>query len=448
MILEADWVVPISSEPITGGAVCVREGEIIDVGPANTVRERYPGEKTRVFDEAVLLPGFVNAHSHLEHSVFRGLLDDYPFGEWLLRFIEVRRRLGREEISASALLGAMECVSSGITTTADTGHTGEAAVNAANLFGLRLHAYLEVFGMDDSRIGETLRHLDERLNKLSEVAGPLVQVGVSPHAPYTVSGPLYRALMAYALGAGVGMATHLAESGAEVQYLRDGSGVLAHDFRELVGWDSLTVMPTGATPVKYLEQWGALNPSLTAVHCVQVSPDDIEVLKEHDVAVAHCCKSNAKLACGIAPVGHFLEAGLRVGLGTDSLASNNILDMFAEMREAILMYRASRFETEGLQAGTALRMATLGGAEVLGIDDLVGTLEPGKRADLIAVDMKYSHFAPIDDPISALVYGANQEDVFFSMIDGRVVYDNKEFKGVDGAEITKRAAAARVVLRG
>lgn len=447
MIYEADWVLPITSPPIAGGAVRVVDGWIDDVGTAAELQSRYPGEETTNFHHAVLLPGFVNAHTHLEYSVFRGFLDNLAFPEWILAFIGARKRLSADDYKASAMLGAMECVGSGITTVGDTVSHGEATIEAAKLFGLRTRAFVEVFGMNDAEIPAVLKKLDQRMERLRSQASPLTTLGVSPHAPYTVSGPLYRALMAYSMGAGVKMATHLAESKAEVTFVRNGAGVLAHDFRELVGWDEVPWMPTGASPVKYLEQWGALDGGLLAVHCVQVSAADIEVLRQYDVAVAHCPKSNAKLACGIAPVGDFLAAGLRVGIGSDSLASNNLLDMFGEMRVAILLHRASQQDTERLQADQVLRMATLGGAQVLGLDEVVGSLEKGKRADIIAVDMEYSHFAPIDDPVSALVYGANQEDVFFAMIDGRVVYSRKKFPTIDVGEITDRAMAARAKLR-
>jgi 5-methylthioadenosine/S-adenosylhomocysteine deaminase len=242
--------------------------------------------------------------------------------------------------------------------------------------------------------------------------------------------------------------SHIAESPAEVTFIRNGAGVLAHDFRELAGWEQLMWMPSGTSVVKYLEHWGAFDADVIAVHAVQVSPADIEVFKKYDVAVAHCPKSNAKLGCGVAPVGGFLEAGLRVGIGTDSLASNNILDMFDEMRMVIFLQRATRGSVSCMGADQIIRMATLGGAQVLGTDGLVGSLEPGKKADIIAVDMEYSHFAPIDDPTSALVYGANQEDVFFTMIDGRIVYDKKVFREIDAEAITREAGAVRSKLRG
>ncbi len=448
MIFEAEWVVPISQQPIREGAVRVVDGQITEVGGASELRRDHPGEETRNFEAAVLLPGFVNAHVHLEYSVFRGLFDDCSFGDWMLRFMPAKRKLGESEYLTSALVGAAECVSSGITTVGDTVSDGRAMVNAAKTFGLRGYAFQEAFGMDDSLIGDALNGLEEKLWRLRAMASPLVKVGISPHAPYTVSGRLFRALSAYALKHGLKVMTHMAESVEEVTFVRNGSGVLAHDFRELAGWDDLMWMPTGTSVVKYLEQWDALDPDVIGVHLVQVSPSDIDVLAKYDVAVAHCPKSNAKLGCGIAPVGDFLERGLRVGIGTDSLASNNILDMFDEMRMVIFLQRADQRRTTCIGAEQVLQMATMGGAQVLGLADEVGSLEPGKRADLVAVDMKHSHFSPIDDPASAVVYGANQEDVFFTMIDGRVVYDNKAFLTADADEIRREAAAIRSKLRG
>lgn len=447
MILEAEWVVPITSPALHRGAVLVQEGEIMEVGPAEKLRERHPDEEVEGFHHAVLLPGFVNSHVHLEYSVFRGLLDDCNFGDWMLRFMRTKRRMEREDYVPSALLGAVECVGSGITTIGDTVYDGVATLQAADAFGLRTYAFVEAFGMDDLKIKSTLERLEERLDEMQDMAGGLTHIGISPHAPYTVSGALYRALTGFARERGLKSATHLAESLAEATFVRNGSGVLAHDFREQAGWDDLMWMPTGTSPVKYLEQWDALDANTVAIHCVQVSPSDIEVLKKHDVAVTHCPKSNAKMGGGIAPISDFQKAGLRVGLGTDSLASNNILDMFDEMRMTIFLQRASKSDAGCMSAQQALELATMGGARVLGLEDSVGSLEAGKRADLIAVDMEYSQFAPIDDPVSALVYGANQEDVFYTMIDGEVPYDKKVFKRGDVADISRQANAVRAKLR-
>jgi cytosine/adenosine deaminase-related metal-dependent hydrolase len=448
MIYEAEWVLPIVDPPLHEGAVRIDQGEISAVGPADELRSQYPDDSVTNFHHAILLPGFVNSHVHVEYSAFRGLFDDCDFGDWMMRFLVAKRKLDSADYAASALLGAVECVGSGITCIGDTVFDGEATMNAVNALGLRAYAFVEAFGMNDTKIDHTLAFVAKRIEALRNLAGPLVTVGLSPHSPYTVSGPLFRALTAYALQEGLKVATHVAESHEEVTFVRNGAGVLAHDFRELVGWDDLMWMPTGTTPVKYLEQWDALDADLIAIHCVQVAHSDVEVLKKYDVAIAHCPKSNAKLGCGIAPVSDFLSAGLRVGLGTDSLASNNILDMFDEMRTAIYLHRASKSSAICITAEQVLRMATLGGAQVLGLADSVGSLEPGKRADLIAVDMEHSHFSPIDEPVSALVYGANQEDVFFTMIDGRVVYDKKVFVTADASQIARDADAVRRHLRG
>ncbi|MHB1342784.1 MAG: amidohydrolase family protein [Thermoleophilia bacterium] len=448
MIYEAEWVLPISSPAIRQGAVVVEDGSIVDCGPAAEVRGRHPLQAITAFHHAILMPGFVNTHVHLDYSVFRGLFDDCGFGDWMLNFMVAKRRLDAQDYAASALLGAMECAGSGITSIGDTVFDGEATMRAATRFGLRAFTFVEAFGMDDAKISRVVKHASERIERLREISGPLARVGLSPHAPYTVSGRLYRALAEYAREHHLTVATHLAESQAEVTFIRDGSGVLAHDFRELVGWDDLVLTPTGTSPIKYLEQWDAFDSNTIAIHCVQASLSDIEVLKRYNVAVAHCPKSNAKLGCGIAPVGDFLAAGLRVGLGTDSLASNNILDMFDEMRMAIFLHRANQQSAICMTANQALEMATLGGARVLGSDALVGSIEVGKRADLIAVDMEYSQFAPIGDPVSALVYGANQQDVFFSMIDGKVVYDKKVFPSIDVGAISRAADEVRAKLRG
>ncbi len=448
MIYEAEWVLPITSPAIRQGAVVVDQGSVVDFGPAAEMRKRHPEREVTGFHHAILLPGFVNTHVHLDYSVFRGLFDDCDFGDWMLRFMVAKRRLESTDYAASALLGASECVSSGITSIGDTIFDGEATMRAANRFGLRIHAFVEAFGMDDTKISRVLGQTADRVTRAREIAGPLARVGVSPHAPYTVSGPLYRALTEFAKAEHLKIATHVAESRAEVTFVRNGSGVLAHDFREMVGWDDITVNPTGASPIKYLEQWDAFEGDVIAIHCVQASQADIEVLKRYDVAVAHCPKSNAKLGCGIAPVGAMLAEGVRVGLGTDSLASNNILDMFDEMRMTIFLQRASLQSAVCIGAQQVLEMATIGGARVLGSHDLVGSIEVGKRADLIAVDMEHSHFAPIDDPVSALVYGANQEDVFFAVIDGKVVYDRKTFVTVDSERISHEADLVRGKLRG
>jgi 5-methylthioadenosine/S-adenosylhomocysteine deaminase len=275
----------------------------------------------------------------------------------------------------------------------------------------------------------------------------LIDVGVFPHAPYTVSANHYRAIAEMARERGIKMATHLAESRSESVYIKSGTGVLALDLREKVGWDSISREPFGVTPIKYLQQWDVYGPDFLAVHCVNAKEKDIDILAKNDVAIAHCPKSNAKLGCGVAPLPEFIKAGLRVGLGTDSPASANIMDIFGEMRTAIFLHRAMSRDASVLEASQCVHMATIGGARALGMDDKVGTLEAGKEADIIVVDMEFSHFTPINDPYSALVYGANQEDVLLKMVAGRTIFDNKQTLTLDVEAIKARAIEVKDKLR-
>ncbi|HJW76866.1 MAG TPA: amidohydrolase, partial [Thermoleophilia bacterium] len=394
------------------------------------------------FGQAVIMPGFVNAHCHLEYTAFRGILDDEEFGDWILQLVEVKASLTPEEYLCSALLGALETISSGITTTADVTYSGS-SLEALARAGLRAVVFQEVFGIDDAHLDETLADMHERLERLRREAPPQISVGVAPHATYTVSSRLYQAIARYCREAGVKLVSHVAESKDEVTFIRSGSGRFAHDFREKMGWERMLVQPYGVSPIKYLQQWGVFSSDFLAVHCVQASLDDIRILRQKGAAVAHCPKSNAKTGCGVAPLPDLLRQGVRVGLGTDSPASSNSMDMFDEMRVALFLHRAVERDVTVLDAERAVRMATLGGAEALGMASEVGSLETGKLADLIAVSLRKSHFVPVDNPYSALVYGANQDDVFFTCVDGRVLYDAKEFTTLDEEAIREEGLRVR-----
>jgi 5-methylthioadenosine/S-adenosylhomocysteine deaminase len=254
-------------------------------------------------------------------------------------------------------------------------------------------------------------------------------------------------MSALARSRGLKVMSHVAESKEEITYVRSGSGKFAHDYREKMGWERMLVQPFGVSPIKYLQQWSVFDEDFLAVHCVQVSVDDIRILKANKVAVAHCPKSNAKLGCGVAPLADLLHEGVRVGLGTDSPASSNIMDMFDEMRTMLFLHRAVERDVTVLDAQKCVRIATLGGAEALGMQDDVGSLEPGKFADFIAVDVSRSHFAPIDDPHSALVYGANQDDVLLTVVGGRPLFRDRAYTGLDAEAIRAAAFGVRKKLR-
>ncbi|MFH0916020.1 MAG: amidohydrolase family protein [bacterium] len=458
MLFEADWVLPISGPPIAGGALLVTDGTIGAVGPAEQLRTRYPGAPVRPFPGCALLPGLVNTHTHLEYSAFLDFTRPCGFGEWMLRLLLARRKLDSADYGASALWGAYECARSGVTSIGDTSFGGWTTARAAGAAGLRARVYLEVFGLDDAELPMTMERLKARLAELQSECGPLVEAGLSPHAPYTVSARLYREVARYGRRKGLRLATHLAESLAEVELLERGTGAIAQAYRAAHMWKGRRWKSPGTSPIVYVAQTQALGPRMLAVHCVQIGNSDVAALAESGTSVAHCPRSNLRLQCGSAPVMELLGAGITVGLGTDSLGSNESLDMFAEMRAALAASRARASggarpspdptsatsarpwgaapaleegtPASGLSETAVLRMATLDGARALGWDDVVGSLETGKRADIIAVGLPVAASATGGslggpDPIEALVWGATAADVTMSMVDGAVIFDRR-----------------------
>ncbi|MBN1628193.1 MAG: amidohydrolase family protein [Thermoleophilia bacterium] len=483
VLLSADWVVPVSTPPIAGGAVLVVDGKIGAVGRATELRARYPEEPVEEFAGCALLPGLVNAHTHLDYSAFRGFTRGGSFGGWMLRLLLASGKLGIDDYAASALWGAHQCARGGVTSIGDTSNRAAIDARAALAVGLRARVYQEIFGLDDAELPKAIQRLELKLGQLrheSQVqprsagsaagsgaaalaaAGPRVEWGISPHAPYTVPPRLYREAARFARRAGLRMATHLAESEAEVEMLVKGAGAIAKAYKAAHLWKRQRWTAPGLSPVQYVAGTGALGPDMLAVHVIQVDGDDIATLAATGTAVAHCPRSNRRLRCGIAPVAEMRAAGITVGLGTDSLASNDSLDMFDEMRAALAVSVAREGATGGLGAAAApagadptsaaaavspgvltpsdvLRMATLEGAQALGWDHLVGSLEAGKRADIVAVEMPH---AGASDPIAALVRAGSAADVRMTMVDGRPVFWGEELS----VEVREGLRAARFKL--
>jgi 5-methylthioadenosine/S-adenosylhomocysteine deaminase len=401
-ILSADWVVPVDQPPIPDGAVVVEDGRIADVGLSSELGEgeRYP--------ECVILPGFVNAHSHLEYATYAGFGDGLTFAPWIVLHMERKQRLELADMEAIARLGAAECLHSGITTVGDCSFAG-AAATACDEVGLRAIVYLEVFGSDAEQLQAAFAANRQRIEgNLSD----RVRLGVSPHAPYTCAPDLYRACLELELP----VATHLNESPDELDWLRDGSGP----------WEPLAAVippPLGDTGIRVLASHGLLGPELVAAHCVQVEDDEIALLAEHDVAVAHCPRSNALLGCGVAPLTALREAGIRVCIATDSPASTPSFDMFDELRAAIGAARAREQRPDALSAADALELATLGGARALGLDAEIGSLTPGKHADLTVLSLAESAFLPWEDPVTAAVLGGSPDRVVATLVSGETRYE-------------------------
>jgi cytosine/adenosine deaminase-related metal-dependent hydrolase len=413
-IYSADWVVPVDGEPIADGAVVVEGGTIAAVG---TRAELGEGER---FAGAVILPGFVNAHSHLEYAVYAGFGDGRVFDEWLAVHIQRKSRIGLDEMTAIARLGAAECLASGITTVGDASFSATAAT-ACDELGLRAIVYVEVFGAGTAQIAE---RYEAHRARVADSISDRVRIGISPHTPYTASLELWQAAVAL----GVPVMTHFSETELEVEWIRSGRGPLA------------SVRPTS---IRELAQHGLLVDRVVAAHCVHVDPGELALLAEHEVAVAHCPRSNALLGCGIAPLRELLAAGIRVGLGTDSPASTPSFDMFEELRTCLMAARVRDRRPDAISARKALELATLGSARALGLDAEIGSLAPGKRADLTVVSLEGTPHLPWEDPVAAVVFGGTPSRVALTIVDGTERYR----RGVtEWPELIAEAHSARAEL--
>jgi cytosine/adenosine deaminase-related metal-dependent hydrolase len=418
--LSADWVVPVEGAPIADGAVAIDDGGLI---AAVGSRAELGGDVH--YPESVILPGFVNAHTHLEYDVYVGFGDGLGFAEWIGLHVQRKQRIDLEDMDAIARLGALDCLRSGITTVGDCSFSGAAATACAEL-GLRGTVYLEVFGETDEPIRQRFEPMCERI---ADALSDDVRLGISPHAPYTCTIELYGACAEL----GLPIATHLAESESETEFLRTGGGAW-QSFAEML------VAPPGTTGIRALAEAELLDSNVLAAHCVKADEEEIALLAEHDVAVAHCPRSNAILGCGVAPLRELREAGIRVCIATDSPASTPSFDMFDEMRAAILGARAREGRPDALTAAEALELATLGGARALGLEHSLGSLAPGKQADLTVLSLADTAFIPWEDPVTSAVLGGSPHGVIATLVSGRPRYEKG---GKSWLELIADARSAR-----
>jgi len=431
-LYSANWILPVSAPPIADGALIVEDELIVDVGRRTEMIVKHGGRilQTRDFGPSAILPGFVNTHSHLELTLLRGRLEGLGFREWLLGIMRFKELLHRDDLVISAKMGAFEALKAGITTLADTCESG-VVVDALNESGQRGIVYQEVFGVDPAIAGESLNGLEEKVAILKSLAGSNVQVGVSPHSPYTVSPKLFSLVTEYALTNDLPMAIHTAESIAEDRFVRLNDGEFADSYRRRgVEW-----LAKGISTIEYLRALGVLEASPLLIHCVQTNANDLEIIAASKSRIAHCPKSNAKFGHGIAPLSDILAADIQVGLGTDSVISNNVCDLIDEARTACLFARARSHDGSSPTARDMIRTATLGGAEALGMQGLIGSLETGKQADFCVIDLNQISAMPVSDPETAIIFSASAANVSATAAWGRFLYDAGEVRTLDEREI-------------
>ncbi|HMI47601.1 MAG TPA: amidohydrolase family protein [Gemmatimonadaceae bacterium] len=425
MRYHARWVLPVTQPPIENGTVVESDGIISYVGP----RADAPSGKDYDLGDAILLPGLVNTHTHLELTAMRGFLENCQFTEWIDRLRQSRNEiLDSAMLLDSARLGIIEGLEAGITTYADTCSSG-VVMQAMRELGVRGIMYQEVFGPDPSQSNVAMRELEERVDKLQLEQTDLVALGVSPHAPYTVSDALYKAAAKLANTRRLPLAMHIAESRQEYDLVVSGTG----DFAERWQRRGIPVAPRARSPIALLEQHGALDRAPLLIHCVRVDDADIEIMVRHSCAVAHCPASNAKFGHGIAPLLPLLAAGIRVGMGSDSVASNNRMDILDEARLAVLIHRASTRKHDAFGAHQALELATIGGARALGLDSRIGSLEVGKDADLAAFRIDIPRTTPIGDPYSAAIFALPGRSAEMVTVKGKLLVDRGRVRAADAS---------------
>src|SRR5262245_54849834 len=418
---------------VVTGAVSVVNGRIAAVG----TEPDTPHDAVIDAGGDYLLPGFVQTHIHLCQTLFRGFADDLPLLEWLRRRVwPMEAAHNPESLRAAAQLAALELLTSGTTTvlTMETVHETDVVCEAVAASGLRAtigKAMMDAAPEAPRRLQEETRaSLDESVSivrRWNGAAGGRLRVALAPRFAVSCSEELLRSVASLSAEHGWLVHTHASESRDEIAVVRGR---------------------TGRGNVEYLADVRLASPRLCAAHCVWVDDGEMGLLADHDVKVLHCPSSNLKLASGIAPVSEMRGRGIGVSLGTDGAACNNRLDMFEEMRLAALL-QAARSGPGALPARDALWMATRGGAEALGLDAEIGSLEPGKRADLIVVDCDRPHLVPNGDPCSAIVYAARGSDVRTTIVDGEILVDRFEPVRADRLEILSRArtAARRLLSR-
>ena len=437
MRYHARWVLPITQPPIEMGTVVENDGVITYVG----ARAGAPAGEDYELGESILLPGLVNTHTHLELTAMRGFLEDGRFTEWIDKLRRSRNEvLDEEMLLDSARFGIVEGLEAGITTFADTCSSG-VALRALGELGVRGIMYQETFGPDPSQADAAMRELEARIDKLEPEQTDLVSLGVSPHAPYTVSDRLYEATARFAAKRNLPMAMHIAESDAEEEIVTRGSG----EFADRWVRRGISVAKRARSPVELLERLGALDRGPLLIHCVRVDAADIEIMARHRCSVAHCPASNAKFGHGIAPLLPIIAAGIRVGIGSDSVASNNRMDVLDEARLAVLIHRAATRRHDAFGAHQALELATIGGARALDLDSRVGSLEVGKDADLAAFTTDIPRTTPLGDPYSAAIFALPGRSATLVTVRGKVLVERGRVVSADPALSQRLRKAGRAL---
>jgi 5-methylthioadenosine/S-adenosylhomocysteine deaminase len=411
---------------VEDGQVCITGDTIARVGPSGN--EASDSKMTIDAKGGLILPGLVNGHTHAAMSLFRGLADDLPLMEWLNHYIfPAEKRIDAHFVYTGTLLACAEMILSGATTFCDMYLFEDQTAEAAARAGMRCLAGEVLYDFPSPNYGNLEKGFAYTESLIRKWEGhPLISIAVEPHSLFTCSPELLIRANEIALTHHRPLIIHVAETLTEISEIKQRYG---------------------KTPVDHLDSLGLLGPHLIADHAVHLTTRDMHQIAEHGVRVVHNPESNMKLASGIAPVPELLARGVTVGLGTDGCASNNNLDLFTEMDMAAKLHKARAMDPTVMDAVTVLRMATIEGARALGLQDAIGSIETGKKADIIIVDTNRPHLTPMYNPFSHLVYAARGDDVSHTVINGRLVMANRKLLSLDLEDVMKQAREKAMAVR-
>jgi 5-methylthioadenosine/S-adenosylhomocysteine deaminase len=426
-LICARWVVPVDADKrvLDYHAVAIKDGKIVGVLPIDTAKSTYKATEQHELEGHALIPGLINAHTHAAMSLFRGMADDLPLMEWLNDHIWPAEQLWVSPafVGDGTRLAVAEMIRSGTTCFADMYFFADEAATVASVAGIRSVIGLIVIDFPTA----WAKDADEYLLKAGEVHHkfrntPLVHTAFAPHSPYAVSEQSLQRLSTLAEEMDIPIQMHVHETADEVKQSLDQHG---------------------KRPLQRLEELGLLSPRLLAVHMTQLEQDEIDLLAHYGVNVIHCPESNLKLASGFCPVSMLQEAGVNVALGTDGAASNNDLDMIGEMRTAALLAKGVANDCRAVSAFTAMKMATINAATALGLQNMIGSIEEGKQADITAIDLAELETQPLHDPVSQIIYSASRNQVSDVWVAGKQLLRSRELLTIDETQVKLSAARWR-----
>ncbi|KGD64016.1 N-ethylammeline chlorohydrolase [Alcanivorax nanhaiticus] len=432
LIVHARWIATVSADDavLENHALVVKDGLIADLLPSELADEKWQADTVTRLDDHLLIPGLVNAHTHAAMNLLRGIADDLPLMTWLEKHIwpAEGQFVSEQFVYEGTRLAAAEMIRSGTTTFADMYFFPASAAKATVEAGLRATLFCPLLDFPtpmgagpDDYIRLATDAMDEWRHD------PRIQIGFGPHAPYTVSDEPLQKVLTLAEELDVPMMMHVHETAGEIQ---------------------MAVGNTGERPLTRLKALGLLSPRLLAVHMTQLTDEEIELVAETGTHVVHCPESNLKLASGFAPVEKLRKGQINVALGTDGAASNNDLDMIGEARTAAFLAKGVSLQADALPAADVLKMATLNGAKALGRDDEIGSLEIGKQADMVAVDLNRLETQPVYDPVAQLIYAASRDQVTHTWVGGRCLMDSRKLTTLNEALILKNAQQWQQTIAG